>query len=984
LTQILPYYLRKKALKNKLEPFEIGRALYHLAQHRGFQSYKKQLKKETEEEKKKSSEEQQELPNDVKQKLNKGELTLCEYFCNFDITNQRIRTTWTAREWYDIEFNKIWDNQSKFYFSLLTDSLKKEIWNTIFFFRPLKPPKYVYALKGKDPIGDCQFEENEKRAPMALPSAQKFRYLQKVNNLRITIPKEKKRELKVEEREKLIKELDTKSKITLAAVKNLLGYKRNVKFNFEDVEGDEKEIEGNDTVAKLSKCFGNEKLISMPLKQQDEIVETILKIQDDTANYYWDSAVKGIADYDKPKERDEIIKYGKDRLGLSEENAIKLSNIDFEEGYCNLSCKAIGIILPELEKGISYSTIIKDKYGIKGLNLKEECKSRLEPVVNVIGDLRNPTVMRAMTELKKVVNAIVKEYGKPDKIRIEIIRDLKKNRAQRENTSKIIEHNRKERVEAKTFLATKGISPTKENIDKYILGKESVWSCPYCGYRKQYDFDYFKIDHIIPYSRSFDDSFLNKTLCCDRCNNYKLNRTPFEAYGNTPEWEKILDRVDKFCLTKIPTFRRSIGKDKGKKIDITLGETKKHGKMVKEKLRRFQLQGKELEEYLNDFANSQFTNTAYISRKAVEYIGQLYGKDAKKHVQVLSGGITKDMRNALNLNSILKDGIRKDEENEKKERIDHRHHAVDAVAIALTTPENVAILSREIFVPRKEKWAALSKRVTKQIAGENFFYDVKDSIDNIKVSHRVSKKVSGALHEETFYSPPRDKYGYKSDDGEYTFIRKKIESIDKKDIENIVAPVIRECVRKKVEELGGGEPNKIFKDRATHPTMSSGVPIHKVRLRVKLQIRKIAKDERVRYVKTGNNHHVEIWKETDKKGKVKWDGDVISLMDAVQRKKNNEPIVKRDFGEGKEFVCSLAFGEIVELKEPDGTRKLYRVRTVPKMKQLSFVRLNDARKKKDILTSGDWKTSTIDPLFHKLECQKVVITPLGEVRRAND
>lgn len=955
LAQVLPYYLRKRALDEELKPYEFGRVLYHLGQRRGFKSNRRKPPAEGEEEKKRQEQtDQMDLADDVKKKLDSGELILGKYLVDFPA--ERIRNMWTSRKWYENEFNAIWKEQAQYHPGILTDELKEEIYNCIFFQRPLKPQIEL--------VGECQFEREKKRAPMALPSAQRFRYLQKLNDLRIIPPKKKKvfsREeipLEKEQREKLLGALERNKKLSFQDIRDLFGLKKNFKFNLQ--EGGEKSIHGNSTSAVLAEILG-EGWHAMTLQEQDHLVEDIIEIEEKVASHYWRHAKEGRTATDTPEVEKELIAYSTDELKLSEQQAANFATVEFEDEYSSLSREAITKLLPEMETGTSYATAVKNVYGEEAVETGK--LDFLPPVISeeakrAIGELRNPVVTRALTELRKVVNAIIRQHGKPETVRIELAREMKKPRKEREAIWKKSRENEKKRETAKKDIESEiGISnPKSADILKAQLYKESNFHCPYCNRGFSWkELQQAEIDHIIPQSRSLDNSYVNKTLICWDCNHKKGNKTPFEAFGNSQEWDEIIERVKRF------DGRENI---------------------VKEKLRRFEMKGKELDELLSNFTDQQLTDTKYASKVARNLLGLLYGGRAEKkgyvdekgklRVQAARGAITATLRNVWQLN-FLGGG--------RKIREDHRHHAIDAIVTALTDPGKFKMLSRAAQFISKERIAGFAVEEI-ETPWDGFIEDVKKKIGNITVSHRVSKKVQGALHEATFYSPPRDEKGSRAEKGEYTHIRKKIENISTGDVEDIVDPAVREYVR---NALVGKQPNDAFKEGANHPRLPSGVPVHKVRLRKHLKTIPIGKKERMRHVVTGSNHHIEIWREKNKKGREKWDGEVVTMLEAVRRKKAGEPIVRRNHGEGKEFLFSLAPGDIIKIQEeqrniPIG---LYRIRTVPQSKQLAFVNINEARNKIDIRKTGDWKTSMINTL-KDLECQKVIVTPLGEVRRAND
>lgn len=336
-----------------------------------------------------------------------------------------------------------------------------------------------------------------------------------------------------------------------------------------------------------------------------------------------------------------------------------------------------------------------------------------------------------------MVNVIVRQYGKPEAIRIELARDMKKSRKQREEAWKNSRHRETERKKASdAFLNETENMPTRHDTLKVMLAEESNWRCPYTGTPISFStLGNFDIEHIIPFSRCLDNSYINKTICLAEENrNIKSGKTPFEAYsGNSERWREIIGRVKTFKC------------DKG---------------MKQAKPQRFLM---ESSADGDDFVSSQLNDTRYVSKIAMDYLGLLYGgvidENGKRRIQAGRGGITAHLRNALKLNSILGDGG-------TKERTDHRHHAIDAIAIALTDHQIFKILSeaskraltdrRRLFGNVVEPW-------------EGFLENVRQSINELIVSHRVSHRIRGALHEETIYSKP-----IKASDGkEYVHVRKK-------------------------------------------------------------------------------------------------------------------------------------------------------------------------------------------------------------------
>jgi len=910
LPHTLPYWLRARALETKLEPHELGRALYHLAQRRGFLSNRKAPPKKDEK------------PGEVKAHITELEKamngrTLGQYFASLDPMEERIRKRWTARKMFEDEFDRIWAAQAPHHSAILTDDFKKKFRKALFHQRPLKNQKHL--------IGGCEFEPGRFRAPKALLVAQQFRTLQQVTDARILSPQGE-RFLTADERDKLLEALE-RDDLTFGRAKKLLGLARGEKFNWES--GGEERFLGNRTNAKLAEVFG-ERWWTFADAQRDQIVEDCLSIHKDEA----------------------LARRGQKKWGLDNEASTRFGQIVLEDGYLSLSRRALAKLVPMLRDGLPYATAVDEAYPER-----KKAKKPIEflpPPTQVYPHIRNPLVLRVLAELRKVVNAIIREHGKPAAIRVELARDLRKSAKQRQESWKRNRRNEKLRkAAAKKILDELGYqNPSRSDIEKILLAEECGWVCPYTG--RSFNMKAllgqtpeFDVEHIIPFSRSLDDSFLNKTICEIRENrDVKGNRTPFEAYAGSPEkWKDILSRVKDF---------------KGNAAD--------------EKLRRFQ---QETIEGIDDFTKRQLNDTRYASRQATDYLALLYGGlyelGGKRFVQASKGGITAYLRNQWQLNTILGDGG-------TKTRDDHRHHAVDAVAIALTEPATVKALSDTAVRAAQKGTRWWRERIEDPWQG--FLDDVRQAIDSLVVSHRIARKVNGPMHKDTNYGPT-------DQDGK---VRQRIplKNLSAKDIEAIADERVRKAVADKLAQLGG-TPDKAFADAANHPFLEARdgrrTPIHCVRLRRSLTAFAVGEGQCARWVTSESNHHAEIFETTDKKGSKKWVGRVVTRYKAMRRLARKEPIINMTpDGPGK-WRFSLSSGELAELDGGDGKRKLFSIRTVS-VSQNGYIRVayaaaNDARLKKDIIAAKEWQEVGLNTLA-RLNCRKVIVTPLGEVRYAND
>jgi CRISPR-associated endonuclease Csn1 len=916
---VLPYRLRAMALTEKLEPFEVGRAIYHLAQRRGFLSNRKAPPKKDEK------------PGEVKAQITQletkmkeaGAATLGQYFAGLDPEEERIRRRWTSRCMYQAEFKKIWDEQARHHPAILTEELGKRVYRAIFHQRPLKNQSNL--------IGTCEFERGRKRASWGLLLAQRFRMLQQVGNTLIVAPNGAQRAFTADERDRLLNVLQREGDLTFPKARKLLEVPKGHKFNWE--EGGEERFLGNRTNAKLAAVFG-ERWWKMSEMEREQVVEDVLSIHKDDA----------------------LERRGARCWGLDAEAAAKLGQTALEDGHCALSRQALLKLMPMLEDGVPYSTAVKEVYGDR----HGEALDCLPPPAPTYPHLRNPMVLRVLAELRKVVNAVIREHGKPAAIRVELARDMRRSKKQRTEAWQKMRQNERDRQKAADRIAKEAGSqnPSRADVEKVLLAEECGWTCPYTGRGISMNdllgpTPQFDVEHIIPFSRSLDDSFLNKTLCEVKENrDHKLNRTPHEAYAGNPEkWDAILARVRRF---------RSSAADA--------------------KLRRFQQE--ELVD-LKEFTKRQLNDTRYATRQATDYLALLYGglyeKDGRRFIQAGKGGTTAYLRNEWQLNTILGDGG-------AKSRDDHRHHAVDAVAIAMTDGSTVKMLSDAAERATSEGRRRFG-RVEEPWAG--FLDDVRQAVEGMNVSHRISRKVNGPLHEETNYGPSkrRDAQGKP----ESFRVRKRLDALSPADFKLIADDRVRELVEKKLAELGG-EAKKAFADSKNHPCIETKrgrrIPIHCVRLRKTEAMIEVGQGPRQRYVASGSNHHMEIFEVKDKKGKLRWNGRVVSRYEAMRRQATRRPVVDRTPPDGGRFLFSLASGEIIQLSGKDGLTALYRVRTVSLSKngsiEIAAARLTDARLKADIVKSKDWLRITSMDALASMSCRKVIATPLGEVRYAND
>jgi CRISPR-associated endonuclease Csn1 len=911
---LLPYLLRRDALDREMPEHAVGRAILHLAMRRGFQSNRRAPIREDEE----AGIVKSSIEDLDAEMAAAGSRTIGEYFSTLDPEQQRIRNRYLGRKQIHQELEQIWNAQAGFH-SSMSDDVWKDVFHAVLDQRPLKSQKGLVAR--------CDLEVDQRRIARAHRLFQRFRMLQKVNDLQI-VDKETGEIVSpdAEQREALLEQL-SKGDLTWAKAKKALGVKaRGTRLNLEDT-GDKKLI-GDRNAETLIPLFGD-RWHHFSDDQKDQLVEDLLTIEDPAG----------------------LKRRGIGHWGLDEETATLLGDTALEDGRGSLSRRAIEQMLPRLEEGVAYATVRKECYPT--LLDAGHPVDRLPPVKEAFGLLRNPAVERTLTELRKVVNAVVREHGKPDLIRIELARDLRKPRTVRQKIQKNQRDREKKRAEVKDRLLAENLvhSPKRSDIEKVLLADECNWQCPYTGQSFGWN-DLFgahpsiDVEHIIPYSRSQDNSFLNKTLCLRRENANKSNRTPFEAYSGDPDrYDPILDRVARF-----------------------------QGDGRLRKLHRFKM-----EELPADFAARDLVDTAYASRLAMEYTGLLFGGEVdashKRRVQASGGRTTSILRWQWGLNGVLGgDG---------KNRSDHRHHALDAIVIACTGPGVIQEISRAAERAVKDGSPRLMSALP--LPWSRFKMEVEEILDQVIVSHRPRRRVRGALHEETIYGKARPVPG--SAESVHR-VRKAVAALSRRDIPKIIDPVIRHAVQQAFDAIGDEKPEKAFANKDRLPRLprheQPDVVVRRVRLTHPGHPVAIGKGDHSRNVQPGRNHHLVVVAVLDPETEeiTEWEEHLVTLLEASRRKGSKEPIFQTDWGPDRRFLFSICVGDILE-QDLDGERVLVKVNSISK-NEYERSQIQDARTDKEKRTEKSGRIRGGIANLKKVGTVKKSVQVLGVVRDSHD
>ena len=931
-----PYELRQKALQEKLSLEEIGRIFYHLIQRRGFLSNSRKggsddgtIFKGNPKESKIGITETQEKIQDK---------TLGAYLFEiypkenqpFQDGLERIRNRYTTRKMYVDEFELIWEKQAQFH-NELTYELKTKFGGRkldqypedgiLFYQRPLRSQKHL--------VGNCSFEPTKTKCPISAISFEQFRIWQWVNTVEYNGKK-----ISQEEKEKIANFLYLNEKPDFKKIRKVIGKESaEYKFNYKD---DDK-IVGAHTISNLTnkKYFGT-KWFEFSEKEQEDIWHVL---------YFFDSKSNlkeyAIKNWNFSDEQAEAISKFNVKDGYSSLSRKAISNIlpFLQQGYTyDIAVVMGGIknifgdkwqnesearnkkqleiidnvegIVRSKQKGGFIGTIkdiLRNDYNISDHQLRKlyhhsasidasELLEKLPVDKNAdkeIQSIKNPIVITALFELRKLVNELIDEHGKIDEIKVEMARDLKISKSQRQFIRRDQKRLERENDRVKDRLNEENIRVTHDNLLLYKLWEECKKTCPYTGKPisvSQLFSGEVQIEHIHPWSRSLNDSFSNKTLCYADENRKKGTKTPYEFYGNDEaNWATIKERALKL-----------------------FSDTKEYPTAYK-KFKRFVQQ-----KYDDDFSSRQLNDTRYISKEAKNYLSKIC-----KKVTVSPGQATSNLRQKWGLNHILND------ENSKT-REDHRHHAVDALVMACTKVSYVQELS---------KWNRHNRNYDlKQfpLPWETFNYDAEKAVEKILVSHkRVANDITirtktiekngkkhtnlgvaarGQLHKETVF-------GKRTFNGEEAFhIRKPIESLETvKQIDKVVDESIRLLILKRINELGGFVKDKVptntffivdekgIKQPQIFLPNKNGAPVSILKVRMKENIggAEKLKDNVNQWVNPRNNHHVLIYK--DEKENLK--EDVVTFWTVVERKRTGQAAYQLPF-DGKEMVTTLHINDM--------------------------------------------------------------------------
>ena len=941
LETLNPYALRAKGLDAALSPAEFARALFHINQRRGFKSNRKTDKKDNDSGALKTA------INKLRQNmLETGCRSVGEWLHKRDAVGETVRARFRQdkvvkddgktridksydlyidRAMIEAEFDALWAAQAGFNPALFNELARSELKDALLFQRPLKP-----VIPGR-----CTLLPDEERAPLALPSTQRFRIYQELANLRILGDGLREEAFTRAQRDTLAQALEAGHQSFKTAIPRLLKLGGTVQFNLADAK--RTELKGNITCAILSKKdhFGAA-WWGFDEAKQDAIVLQLIKEENES----------------------KLVRWLQDETGIDEARAESIAAVALPEGYGSLSAKALARILPALRGDVMtydkavvaagfdhhsrlsthgevpgrtfdtghtrvdlatgeilklhafmempyYGEALQRHVGFGSGKLSDSPEKRF-------GRIANPTVHIGLNQVRLVVNALIKRYGHPSQVIVEVARDLKRNLEQKkEDALRQAVNQRRNDRHRMDIAGIREISPewvTRIDMQKMVLWEELSFDeanrkCPYSGVQigKHMLFsDEVEIEHILPFSKTLDDSLNNKTVSMRHANRYKGNDTPWDAFGKKAvqgfDYAAILQRAE-----LMPRQKRS----------------------------RFAEDG--MERWLKDdkgFLARALNDTKYLSKVAREYLSLICPQDTR----VIPGQMTAMLRGKFGLNHVLGlDG--------EKNRNDHRHHAVDACVIGVT---DQGLLQRFAKASADARGKQLGRLVEDMPdPWPNYREHVQRAVGNIWVSHKPDHGHEGAMHEDTAWGLRPDgqtSRRVRGDDG-----RRQRETRN----------------RTVIPFSGTSDPNRHGFDEDNLPKAYKG------------------------YV-GGSNFCMDIV--CAESGK--WDGEIVSTFAAYQ--------IVRQLGDsaglavlrstalsvsGKPMVMRLQNGDLIKMVVDDRLQ-LMRVVKMGSNGQIFFAAHNEANANDRNANKQDAfaYTSKYAGSLQKTKARRVTISPIGELR----
>jgi CRISPR-associated endonuclease Csn1 len=562
------------------------------------------------------------------------------------------------------------------------------------------------------------------------------------------------------------------------------------------------------------------------------------------------------------------------------------------------------------------------------------------------GRVMNPTVHIGLNQLRRLVNKLVERFGPPDQVVVELARELKLNKKQKDKEKRENKSNREANKRRAAQLAELGQDDRRDNLISLRLFEEQatanggVASCPYCGdsigIHNVFSSD-IEIDHILPVSRTLDDSFANKILAHRKCNREKRGMSPFEKFGDTIA----------ALSSAVPHYKR--------------------WRFNRDAMEKFQDE--------RNFLNRQLNETKYLSRLAKAYLDKICGE-----VYVTPGKLVGLLRGKWGINDLLSDHNQTSGEDGRKVRTDHRHHALDAIIIGALTRRLIQYIAREAGRAEDQDLERVFGKIPMPFEG--FLDAVRTAKDDIIVSNKPEHGKHGAMHEDTAYGAVRD-------ESEAAAIgnlvhRKPVTDLTEGEINHVrdlnLRTRLQAAVAPLMDEKGKAKDKNAY--AAALAAFAEANKVRRVRVgksgtdAIPIADRRTGKEYKA--LVPGENHHVDIVQMRDGT----WRGYAATVFEV--NRKDWRPSWERDKVGGK-LVMRLHKGDTVEIDDDDGKRRtktVHQIEISANRIRLAPVheggKLQDRHddKKYDLFR---WDLATISKLKER-NCIAVRVDEIGQVR----
>lgn len=922
LQDLDPYALRARALDEALTPHELGRALLHINQRRGFKSNRKADRK---------ADESGKIRIGVKRlqeaMVDAGARTFGEFLHlrrraaqdqnHIPSVRTRLRPEsgegakgdgydfYPDRALLEDELKAILTAQAAHHPTSLTPTVRQRLFEVVFNQRPLRAPE----------VGLCTllYEDGERRLPKAHPLFQRRRLLEEANALRIVRTGETAKPLDLEQRNALVAKLSGSRAVSFETLRSkVLKLGPSDRFNKESEN--RKELAGDEVFAVMSdkKRFGTRWAMLSPDRQW-QVVSQVLDVENDAEVAALTARLTA-------------------EHQLTEDQAGAVIDAPLPEGHGRFGETATRRLIEALQaKVIVYSEAVQvaglghhsdmrtgevfdelPYYGeVLGRHLNPGTGNPEDVDETRYGKLTNPTIHIGLNQLRRVLNRLIKAYGPPAEIALELARDLKLSEEVKKEINRKNARNR-EAAEKRSVKLTELNIPDK-GANRAIL---KLWEelnlenaldrrCVYTGIQISASMLFsgaVEVDHILPFSATLDDSPANRILCTREANRDKRKRSPFDAFGHTDRWEEIAARA-----SRLPKDKR--------------------WRFEPDAMTRFDKDG--------GFLARQLTDTQHLAKLAREYVSTLYPErgEGSSRVWVSPGRLTEMLRRNWGLNELLPDHNFAGGADQPKNRKDHRHHAIDAAVIAVTDRGLLNRISRE--AARKGRDGA--HRVTADLPEpwDGFREELGERLRNVTASHRpdhgsTSKATlpkgkdatAGRLHNDTAYGLT----GRTENGVELVVHRVPLEALKSNDLgeegRRVADPHLRLLLKAAVGMADGKDFTEALRRFArAHPQYQG---LRRIRVLEPLSVIPI-RDKAGRPYKAYKgdaNYRYDVWELPGGR----WSSEVVSMFDAHQagwmstmRSDHHNPrkvlslhrddILAVDRGSGRELMRVVKFSE---------------------------------------------------------------------------